>query len=113
MKKTLLSVCVAALLATACTKQNQGSDDSITTNATSATQKSGVEDNPNGGGGDNIPAASVPAAVMASFKSLYPDARVVEWKKKNGNYKVEFFRAAVRWESIFSPAGKLLKQEHL
>lgn len=70
-----------------------------------------VEDNPNGGGGDNIASSTVPAAVKTAFTKLYPDASSIQWKLKNGNYKVEFFRGAVKWQAIFSPSGALLKQE--
>ncbi len=68
--------------------------------------------NSGSGGGTNISAASVPAAVMNSFKSQFPAATGAEWKKlDNGNYKAQFFVSGVKWEVIYSAAGIQLKLE--
>ena len=106
MKRTILLLSVVTLSLGACTKDSPLDD-------SSAAVSKRVEDNPNGGGGDNINAASVPAAVMSAFKARYADATQTEWKlNSDGNYKVEFFRGSVKWQAIFTPAGTLVKQEH-
>lgn len=108
MKKTFIFLALATTLVTACTKNSHGSDDIF---ASSSKHGSGVEDNPNGGGGNNT--TSVPAAVLTAFNNLYPDATRIQWKKlSDGNFKAEFYRGAVKWQAIFTPAGKLVKQEH-
>lgn len=110
MKKYLLSFAVVALLATACTKNDHtgGLDDSI---VSSSNRHSTPEDNPNGGGGDNVNLTSIPTAVVNTFKSRYPNATHAEWKKQSdGTYKVEFFRGSIKWQAIFSASGRLLKE---
>jgi hypothetical protein len=103
--KNMLSVAIAlSLLATSCTKENRGADDLFP-------HKAGVEDNINGGGGNNV--ANVPAAVQTTFSARYPDATAVQWKQLNdGTFKAEFFRGAVKWQVIFSATGTVLKEEH-
>lgn len=106
MKKTILLLSVVTLSLGACTKHSPADDNS-------ALISKSVEDNPNGGGGNNVNAATVPAAVTSAFKARYPDAAKIEWKlNSDGNYKVEFFRGAVKWQAIFTPAGVLVKEEH-
>lgn len=85
----------------------------VSDNSTISTAKvsSTAEDNPNGGGGDNIAESTVPNVVKNAFIKLYPDATGIQWKLKNGNYKVEFFRGGIKWQAIFSSSGILLKQE--
>ena len=34
--------------------------------------------------------ADVPAAVKTSFKTAFPNAKDVDWKMKEGKYKVDF-----------------------
>ena len=97
------------IIFSSCSKDKLPVSDSST--ISSAKGSTTAEDNPNGGGGDNIAASAVPAAVKTGFTKLYPDATGIQWKLKNGNYKVEFFRGAVKWQAIFSPSGVLLKQE--
>lgn len=104
MKRILSLLLISAMLTTACSKQSPVSDDSVS-------HHEGVEDNPNGGGGNNV--ASVPALVQAAFNSRYANASRVQWKKlSDGNYKAEFFRGAVKWQATFTPNGTLLKEEH-
>ncbi|HWJ89754.1 MAG TPA: hypothetical protein VNR87_01505 [Flavisolibacter sp.] len=111
MKKTLSIAAISALLmTTACTKQGHGSDDLVPQSSQSG---QGVEDNPNGGGGNNVNAATVPAAVLAAFNARYPDAMRIEWKKQSdGTFKAEFFRGTVKWQAIFTADGRLIKEEH-
>jgi hypothetical protein len=105
MKKIAILFFSASLFITACNKQSHGADDAVP-------HLPGVEDNPNGGGGNNINSAAVPGAVIAVFNARYADATRIEWKFKNGNYKVEFFRGTVKWQTIFTPAGVVVKEEH-
>lgn len=104
MNKILSAVFFTAMLTSACTKQSHGSDDP-------APHHQGVDDNLNGGGGNNV--ISVPPAVLSTFNARYPDATTVEWKKQSdGNYKAEFYRGSIKWQAIFTPAGVLVKEEH-
>lgn len=106
MKKTLSILAVAALLTTSCTKQSHGADDLVP-------HVPGVEDNINGGGGNNVAPANVPAAVLSAFSGRYPDATGVQWKaQSDGSFKAEFLRGSVKWQAIFSASGTLLKEEH-
>lgn len=106
MKKTILLLSIVTLCLGACTKHSPADDNSTLTSKS-------IEDNPNGGGGDNVNASTVPAAVTSAFTARYPDAAQIQWKKlSDGNYKAEFFRGAVKWQAIFTPAGTLVKEEH-
>jgi len=107
MKKLFFALLVLIMVATACTKHT-GTDDSTA----SGRNGSGSEDNPNGGGGNNT--TTVPIAVLSVFKTRYPDATRIEWKKlADGNYKAEFFRGAVKWQVILTPSGNVVKEEHV
>lgn len=118
MKKILSVLAVAAITMSSCSKDALTSPPS-SLSATSVDASHGSDDPAgndrggglNGGGGTRISAASVPMMVMNAYKSKFPGATRAEWKKLNGNYKVEFYRNGVKWEAIFSPAGKLLKLE--
>lgn len=106
MKRIVNVLFLASVLTTACTKQSHGSDDLIP-------HQQGVEDNPNGGGGNNVTLSTVPAAVTGAFTARYPGAVSIQWKKlSDGNFKAEFMRGAVKWQAIFTPAGTLVKEEH-
>lgn len=97
-------IVIAGFLMTSCSKQSRGADDLVP-------HQLGVEDNVNGGGGNNT--VSVPAAVLSAFNARYPDATNVQWKKQSdGTYKAEFLRGFVRWQATFTPAGVLVKEEH-
>jgi len=102
MKKILSVLLAVSILATACNKR--GSDDLLS-------HQQGVEDNPNGGGGNNT--TDVPTAVRSAFAARYANATAVQWKKlSDGTYKAEFFRGSVKWQAIFSASGTLMKEEH-
>lgn len=115
MKKVILPLAIVAMLAGACTKENIGSLDSSVANSSKGADDRGFDDRGGkvgGGGGRNISASRVPAAVMSVHKKRYPSATRAEWKKlNNGNYKVEFFFSGKKIQSVYSPAGKLLKEE--
>lgn len=104
MKKIFSLLFVAAVLTSACSKQSRGADDLVS-------HQQGIEDNPNGGGGNNV--AVVPSAVLAAFNTRYPDATNVQWKLlSDGTYKAEFQRGTVKWQAIFTADGTLVKEEH-
>jgi hypothetical protein len=106
MKRTMILLAIAVSSFTACTKHHPADDNSTLT----AGQ---VEDNPNGGGGNNVNASTVPAAVTAAFNARYADAKQIQWKQtSDGNYKAEFFRGAVKWQATFTATGTLVKEEH-
>jgi hypothetical protein len=104
MKKIFSLIVGASFLMASCTKQQHGADDLIP-------HQQGVEDNLNGGGGNN--AVLVPAAVLTAFHSRYTDATKVEWKNlSDGSFKAEFFRGSIRWQASFTSNGTLVKEEH-
>ena len=104
MKKIFALVVMTSCLFASCTKDSQGSNDLITS-------QQRAENNPNGGGGNNI--ATAPDAVLSAFNARYPDATRIEWKQlPDGNIKAEFFRGAVKWQAIFTASGTLVKEEH-
>jgi hypothetical protein len=109
MKALSVLFFAAFILFASCSKDKLPVSDS--NSISSAKGSSIVEDNPNGGGGDNIAASAVPAVVKNAFTARYPDATGIQWKFKSGNYKVEFFRGAIKWQAIFTPGGILIKQE--
>ena len=107
MKKEIASVFIAALLATACTKERHGADDALP-----ATERhgGGTEDKTSSGG--RIGASDVPATVLNAFNTQFPNATRTEWKKlSNGNYKVQFVSGSVRYEATYTPAGTRVKLE--
>lgn len=111
MKSLAILLFAASLAFASCSKDKLPSADDTSAPASSGSGSAKVEDNPNGGGGSNIAATAVPAAVKAAFTSRYPGATNIQWKLKNGQYKAEFFIGAVKWQAIFTPNGTLLKQE--
>jgi hypothetical protein len=103
MKRLILIFALPVFLSTACSKTTSLDDNP-------GGSSSAFEDNPNGGKGNNT--TSIPAAVLSTFTSRYPNTTGIEWKKlSDGNYKVEFFRNGVRWQAIFSASGILIKEE--
>lgn len=57
--------------------------------------------------------ATVPAAVLAAFRTTHPNDNVYEWKLQNdGSWKAHFNRGTVKWEATYSAAGLLIKEEH-
>ena len=126
MKWIILPLAVIALSVSSCTKDSLPTPEAaLSASSNSKLEDSSVDDhghhnggddkggNVNGGGGQNISAASVPTAVRNAFKSKYASATSIEWKKlSNGTYKAEFWFIGVKYQSIFSAAGNLLKEEH-
>lgn len=119
MKKTMPLLLAAFVFVTSCTKENLGVPSSSITESTASASR-GSDDAPGddrggsvgSGGGTRISASSVPAKVMNAFKTRFPNAARIEWKKlANGNYKVQFYRNGIKWEAIYSPSGVLLKLE--
>ena len=72
MKALSALIFAAFIMFSSCSKDRLPVSDDST--ITSAKGSSAVEDNPNGGGGDNIAASTVPAVVKTAFTKLYPDA---------------------------------------
>jgi major membrane immunogen (membrane-anchored lipoprotein) len=99
MKKIFAAILISASLMTSCSKDDIASDAA----ARGSSSSSAVE--------DNIKVTNLPAAVSSAFNARFPGATNIEWKMKNGNYKVQFFLGTVRWEAIFTPTGTLVKQE--
>lgn len=56
---------------------------------------------------------AVPAAVLDAFRARNPNDNVYEWKlKTDGNWQAHFNRNGVKWETLFTPAGVFVKEEH-
>ncbi len=64
------------------------------------------------GGGQHIPASQVPAAVMSTFNTMFPNAKNVQWQveKEHGSivYQAEFTQHGVRYKAKFAPDGTFL-----
>ena len=52
----------------------------------------------------------VPAAVKTSFKTAFPNAKDVEWKMKEGKYKVDFDIDGTDHIAAFGTDGKLISK---
>lgn len=57
---------------------------------------------------EKINTKDVPAAVQTSFKSEFPNAKDVEWKMKDGKYKVEFDINGLDNIASYNAGGKLI-----
>ena len=97
MNRLLALAMILSVLFTSCTKPT--TDDLF--------PGRGFEDNR---GGNN---ATIPAAVLSAFNNRYSSVTGVEWKQlSDGNFKVEFFKSSVKWQTIFTPTGAIVKEEH-
>lgn len=54
--------------------------------------------------------SDVPATVKTSFKSAFPNAKDVEWKMKEGKYKVEFEVNGTDHMASFGTDGRLMSK---
>ena len=59
-----------------------------------------------------IRSSSVPTAVLNTFKSTFANARDVEWKKKDNNYKVSFEMRGIDHHATLNSSGKIISQGH-
>jgi hypothetical protein len=59
---------------------------------------------------DDIKEKDVPSPVQTSFKSEFPNAKDVEWKLKDGTYKVKFEVGSVDQIASFDASGKRLSK---
>lgn len=57
---------------------------------------------------DNIREKNVPSAIQTSFKNEFPNAKDVEWKMKDGKYKVAFEVNGVDHFAKYGTDGKLM-----
>ena len=56
--------------------------------------------------------ATPPSAVLTSFKAIFGNVAVQEWKlRSNGNWRAHFIRNGRAWEATFTSAGILVKSE--
>lgn len=64
-------------------------------------------------GGNHIPASQVPAAVKATFISMFPGAANVRWQveREHGQvvYQADFQLHGQRWRAVFSADGTFVK----
>ncbi|MBO9201019.1 MULTISPECIES: PepSY-like domain-containing protein [Niastella] len=54
--------------------------------------------------------SDVPTAVKTSFKSAFSNAKDVEWKKKEGNYKAKFEINGTDYIAYYSADGKIISK---
>lgn len=59
---------------------------------------------------DKLNENDLPSAVQTSFKTAFPNAKDVEWKMKEGKYKVEFEINGLDQIAAFDADGKLLSK---
>lgn len=59
---------------------------------------------------DKLKESDVPATVQSSFKSAFPNAKDVEWKMKEGKYKVSFDVNGTDHMAAFGADGKLMSK---
>jgi hypothetical protein len=59
---------------------------------------------------DKVKEKDVPAAVQTSFKSEFPNAKDVDWKMKEGKYKVQFEVNGLDHIASFGADGKLMSR---
>jgi hypothetical protein len=52
----------------------------------------------------------VPAAVKTSFKTAFPNAKDVDWKMKEGKYKVDFDIDGTDYIAAFGVDGKMISK---
>jgi uncharacterized membrane protein YkoI len=58
----------------------------------------------------DIKAGEVPAAVKTNFKTAFPNAKEVDWKKKEGNYKAKFEINGTDYIAFYSADGKIISK---
>lgn len=62
---------------------------------------------------DDISADQVPAAVMKTFRSVYPDAEQVEYERKQRSgetvYKIEFRHRGLEREIVYGADGRVIR----
>ena len=59
---------------------------------------------------DKVQDKDVPAPIQTNFKTQYPDASAVNWKMKEGNYKVHFKQNGFKQLAAYDASGKLLSK---
>jgi hypothetical protein len=57
---------------------------------------------------DNLKEKDVPPAIQTSFKTEFPNAKDVEWKLKDGKYKVEFEINGLDHFAKYGTDGKIM-----
>ena len=57
---------------------------------------------------DNLKEKDVPPAIQTSFKTEFPNAKDIEWKMKDGKYKVEFEVNGLDHFAKYGTDGKLM-----
>ncbi|WP_166436992.1 PepSY-like domain-containing protein [Niastella caeni] len=59
---------------------------------------------------DNLKEKDVPTAIQTSFKAEFPNATDVEWKMKEGKYKVEFEMNDIDHFASYDASGKVMSK---
>ncbi len=57
---------------------------------------------------DNLKDKDLPPAILSSFKTEFPNAKDIEWKMKDGKYKVEFEVNGLDHFAKYGTDGKLM-----
>lgn len=57
---------------------------------------------------DNLKDKDLPPAIQSSFKTEFPNAKDIEWKMKDGKYKVEFEVNGLDHFAKYGTDGKLM-----
>ena len=59
----------------------------------------------------HLPAAQVPAPVVATFHKAFPTVKTVKWEKENGDYEAGFDMGKAEMSAVFTAAGVLKETE--
>src|SRR3954463_11287853 len=61
--------------------------------------------------GQKVKEADVPANVKQAFQKQYPNVKVSEWEKEQGNFEAEFEKNKVETSVLIDAQGKILETE--
>ena len=59
----------------------------------------------------HLPAAQVPATVVATFHKSFPTVKTVKWEKENGDYEAGFDMGKAEMSAVITAAGLLKETE--
>lgn len=61
---------------------------------------------------DDYPHDKIPSIVVNEFKLTFPDAKDVDWVKKNEGYEVDFEKDELDYSAFFTPKGEIEKVKY-
>jgi hypothetical protein len=64
-----------------------------------------------GAGGSKKMFSSVPTSILNEFNDMYPSARDIKWKNKDGLYQADFKVGKEKMEAAFTPDGDFVRSD--